>query len=170
MAAPNQTDLPTGPWVNICPGCVINSTSTTTSYQSSTVLDRGTRYFWQVKAQGSSGEPGTWSGQWSFTTDPTLPPPAIYNPVNGATNTPTTPSFSWSSVSGATSYRIMAATSQAALPSGPFETTCTGCVINATVATTSMQVPWPSTRFIIGKSEQKEAQEATGPPNRNLLP
>ena len=137
MAAPNQTDLPAGPWVNVCPGCVINATSTTPSYQSATVLDRGTRYFWQVKAQGSSGQPGTWSEPWGFTTDPTLPPPAIYNPVNGGTNVPTTPSFGWSSVPGATSYPIMAATSQAALPSGPFGTSCSGCVINATSTTTS---------------------------------
>ena len=41
-------------------------------------------------------------------------------------------SFHWSSVPGATFYRIMVATSAGALPGSADEDTCAGCVINAT--------------------------------------
>ena len=135
MAAVNQTDLPVGPSVNLCPGCVIDSTSTATSFTPAMALARGTRYFWQVKAQGSSGQPGIWSEQRSFLTDPTLPPPALASPANGVTNVALSPTFTWSSVSGATSYRLMAAPNQAALPGDLLVNDCSGCVINSTSTT-----------------------------------
>ena len=137
MVAANQTDLPLGPWVDVCTKCVINATSATTSFTAPSQLASGTSYFWQVKVQGPSGEPGTWSQQAGFATDPTFPAPGSSIPATGTENVPTQPTFTWSSVPGATSYRIMVATSQEALPSDPLSTTCPDCVINATSGTNS---------------------------------
>jgi pimeloyl-ACP methyl ester carboxylesterase len=62
---------------------------------------------WRVRGVNSSG-PGQWSTAWSFNVRETSsPPPApmLLNPTNGATlNVGTTYSFTWASVSGATSY------------------------------------------------------------------
>ncbi len=137
MVATDQGALPVGPWVNLCSACVINATSKSNSFTPTTALALGTLYYWQVKAEGSSGQPGTWSLQRSFTTDSTLPQPILSAPVNNAKGVPTRPAFSWSVVPGATGYRIMAATSQAALPTDPQATACSGCVINASSTTTS---------------------------------
>ncbi len=62
-----------------------------------------------------------------------LAPPALQTPLNGATNVSTTPTFTWSAVSGANSgYRILVATSSGALPSDPTASVCGGCIINTT--------------------------------------
>src|SRR5207249_4851432 len=66
-----------------------------------------------------------------------LPAPSLFSPPGGATGVSTTVTFSWSTVMGATSYRIMVATSPAALPTSPDATACSACVINATPTTTS---------------------------------
>ena len=64
-----------------------------------------------------------------------LPSPSLTSPPNGSGNQSTTPTFIWSAVTGATSYRIMVATSPAALPTDPNATTCVAsCVIEATPA------------------------------------
>ncbi|HWP59715.1 MAG TPA: S8 family peptidase, partial [Candidatus Acidoferrales bacterium] len=137
MVATSQAALPVGPWVNICSGCAINTTSTSTSFTPTAPLNRGALYYWQVKAHGSSGQPGTWSTQWSFTTDPILQAPTLSAPANNATAVSTKPTFTWSAVSGAGGYRIMVALSQAALPTDPLATECAGCVINASTSGTS---------------------------------
>lgn len=137
MVATNQAALPIGPWMNACSGCVINTSSTITSFTPATTLNRGTLYYWQVKAEGNSGQPGTWSEQRSFTTDPTLAAPTLFSPANGATGVATDPTFGWATVTGATSYRIMVATSLAALPGDPLATSCLACVINETSSNTS---------------------------------
>src|SRR6476660_5335162 len=66
-----------------------------------------------------------------------LPAPSLSSPSNGATNQSTAPTFSWSPVTGASSYRIMVATSASALPTNVDADTCAGCVINATPQGTS---------------------------------
>jgi len=59
-----------------------------------------------------------------------LPPPNLISPENNAPNVSTTPTFSWSAVTGANlGYRIAVATSSAALPTDPAATTCSQCVI-----------------------------------------
>ncbi len=60
-----------------------------------------------------------------------LPASTPLSPANGATGVSTTPAFSWTAVSGASSYRILVATSPAALPTDPTVATC-DCVINDT--------------------------------------
>jgi len=134
MIATDQTVLPRGPWVGKCSGCLVNTTTTGTSYTHTSALSRGITYYWQVKAEGNSGQPGAWSEQWSFTTDPTLPPPTLTAPAANATGVGTKPTFSWYGVvMGTSGFRIMVATSEAALPSEPSATTCPACVINTTV-------------------------------------
>ncbi|MDB6124717.1 MAG: hypothetical protein JWQ71_3710 [Pedosphaera sp.] len=68
----------------------------------------------------------------------TLSAPTLTAPANGATGLSTTPSFTWSAISGATGYRIMVASSAADLPtSASASTGGASLVINATSATTS---------------------------------
>jgi hypothetical protein len=67
-----------------------------------------------------------------------LPTPTLRSPANGGTGQSRTPSFAWSAVPGATSYRIIVATSAPDLPSDP--TSGTGgpsVLINATTTDAS---------------------------------
>jgi hypothetical protein len=64
----------------------------------------GNTYYWHVKARSSGGESG-WSSTWSVTIRPV--PPAAFNkisPADGAANQSTSPTLSWGTSSGATSY------------------------------------------------------------------
>jgi len=61
-----------------------------------------------------------------------LQAPALSTPFNGSTGQSTTPYFSWSPVSGATSYRILVGTSYSGLPTDPTATGGTGVVFNDT--------------------------------------
>ena len=65
-----------------------------------------------------------------------LPPPSSLTPSNGATNQSTTPHFNWAAVTGASSYRILVATSAAALPTNAWVDTCS-CVFDDTPTGTS---------------------------------
>ncbi|MFY8000438.1 MAG: CUB domain-containing protein [Candidatus Kapaibacteriota bacterium] len=59
-----------------------------------TPLANNTRYYWRVRAFGST----EWSATWSFTTAPasTAPTiPTLTTPVNGATNVALQPDFTW---------------------------------------------------------------------------
>ncbi len=59
-----------------------------------------------------------------------LPAPNLSNPANGATGVSTTPTYSWSAVSGVTAgYYLAVATSSATLPTDPTASTGPGCVI-----------------------------------------
>lgn len=101
-----------------------------------TGLNSGTTYYFRAWAKNSVG----W-GQGSvlsFTTGTTLlPAPNLSSPSNGASNVSTTPTFTWSVVSGATSYRILVGTSLSGLPTDPTADTGSGLVINATPTGTS---------------------------------
>ena len=64
-----------------------------------------------------------------------LASPSLSAPANGASGQGTLPTFSWTNVSGNVGYRLMVATSQAALPRNPALGSCASCVINAAVGT-----------------------------------
>ena len=66
-----------------------------------------------------------------------LPPPTLYSPYNGETVSSTTPTFSWSSVSGANKYWLIVATSLSALPTDPKATSAPYAVISKNVTSTS---------------------------------
>ncbi|MHB0935375.1 MAG: fibronectin type III domain-containing protein [Armatimonadota bacterium] len=78
-------------------------------------LIAGTPYFWRVRAVSAGGVDGVWSPVWAFTTQPIdLPPtaPTLLAPANQATDVSVTPALSWTSVLGATSYRVQVGTDE----------------------------------------------------------
>src|SRR5207237_948207 len=75
-------------------------------------------------------------GPIRVTVSANLSAPTLLSPSNGATNVSVPVNFSWTAVIGASSYRIMIATSAAALPTDPTSSTCS-CVINDTPASNS---------------------------------
>jgi large repetitive protein len=72
-------------------------------------LDVSSRYHWKVVARSDSN--GTTSSpRWTFTTLITVPAvPQLVTPVSGATNMPTTVTFTWGAAIGANSYRLQIA-------------------------------------------------------------
>jgi len=73
-------------------------------YQLITPLAPNTTYFWRVQAINGIGQPGAWSSAWSFRT--AILPPNLQAPGNGVLLDNKRPSFTWNSVSGATSYTL----------------------------------------------------------------
>ena len=96
---------------------------------------------------------GSWSGNtWttgainanctvSFSFLALLSAPSLSSPASGATGISTTPTFSWSSVTGANRYWLTVATSSSALPTNPSATTCPSCVITGSTGGTSHTLP-----------------------------
>jgi photosystem II stability/assembly factor-like uncharacterized protein len=83
---------------------------------------------------------------FSWGGDRNLPAPILQTPANGAAQQSTTPTFSWTAVSGATNgYRIMVAADPSFLPTNPAVSTCPNCAINYPAAgqtlTTSSYTP-----------------------------
>lgn len=71
-----------------------------------------------------------------------LSAPTLSAPANGGTGQSTTPTFSWSGITGASSYRIMVATNAADLPTDPTaDTGGASVIINATTTNTSLLSP-----------------------------
>jgi uncharacterized repeat protein (TIGR02543 family) len=109
-----------------------------------TGLVANTTIYYRVVAKNSNGL--TKGGILQFTTPPVataiLPAPSLLTPTQYAFDQLTTPSFSWSAVTGATSYRIMVSTDPTALPTDPASATCPGCVVNiATSDSTPAYIP-----------------------------
>ena len=79
-------------------------------------LANSTTYYWRVNATNSAGT-SAWSSVYSFSTAATAPvapaAPILAAPANGATDVPTTPSLSWNSSTGASSYRLQISASPA---------------------------------------------------------
>ena len=75
----------------------------------------------------------------TFTVNPViLPAPTPETPANGSTGQPFVPFFSWSSVSKATSYRVLVATDAGSLPTDPLATNGgAGIVLDAVAPTTN---------------------------------
>ena len=112
---------------------LLSSTTTSLTIPSG-YLQNGVKYRWDMQASNSAGQ-SSWSAPLYFTvnsgTQP-LPAPTLLSPSNGATNQSTTPTFSWTNVSGNTGYKIMVATSSSALPTDPSVGTCSACTFTAT--------------------------------------
>ncbi len=69
-----------------------------------------------------------------------LPAPTLTSPANGVTGQSTHPTFSWNAVSGASTYRLLIATSPGSLPSGSNDPVGS-FVVNQTTSATSLQSP-----------------------------
>ncbi len=70
-----------------------------------------------------------------------LSAPSLSSPTSGATGISTTPTFSWSSVTGANRYWLTVATTSSALPTNPSVTSCPSCVITGSTGGTSHTLP-----------------------------
>ena len=86
-----------------------DSTLTATSKQIGP-LENSKTYFWRVKAKNSAGA-SAWSSVRNFTTQGVPPAaPTLVFPANGATSQPLTLILQWNASTGATTYRLQAAT------------------------------------------------------------
>ena len=90
---------------------IFNNTGIISTSCQVTGLSSGTTYYWRVQAVNEFG-----TGNWpdppprQFTTCSIPAVPTLSSPTNGATNIPTTPTLSWNSSTGATSYRLQVST------------------------------------------------------------
>jgi len=108
--------------------------------------------------------PGTYTGYWRMNNPsgiffgdqvsaqivvPTnlLSPPILSGPSDGATGVSTTPTFSWSSVTGANRYWLIVSTSLSDLPTDPNATSCPGCVTNGLSGNTGSTTYTPPNPF-----------------------
>ena len=132
---------PTNALGNVTPKQPIASGSTLLPVAASiSGLSSNSTYYFRIDASNSAG---TSTGNiLPLTTLSTLPAPVLLTPQNAATNVSTAPLFSWTAVSNATSYRIMVATTSAALPRDPTLSTCgAGCLIDVTPIGTTYTPP-----------------------------
>src|SRR5581483_4812500 len=132
--------LPTDPNASSC-SCVVSKNVSGTSYTLPSALNSGTTYYWEVQGfvlnGNTPGQQGQFSAHRSFTTaNSLLPPPSLNSPGNGESGVSTTPTFSWSAVSGANTYWLTVATSDGALPSDVNASSCS-CVVSKNVSGTS---------------------------------
>ena len=141
MVAQDVSALPTDPTDGNCDRCLLdivpNAATPTTYTPPAGLLTSGTTYYWQVHAR-SPVNFGAWTAPTSITTQSAIPTTLLSAPVqtapaNGDTGQTTMPTLSWTPVTGATSYRIMIATTAAALTTDPTSADCPSCVTNAVV-------------------------------------
>lgn len=73
-------------------------------------LVNNTPYYWRVSASNSSGT-SLYSTIWSFTTIVAAPPaPTLSSPANNATSVSSSPTLTWNTSTGASSYRVQVST------------------------------------------------------------
>ena len=151
--ATSSSTLPTDPNASSCPSCVISCNVSTTNHTApscslgfSATLSANTTYFWRVQGYNPNVTPiqqGQYSGIFSFTTaGPTLlPAPTLTSPSNAVSGVSTTPSFNWSTASGANRYWLTVATSSSMLPTDPNATSCPACIISGNSDGLTYSVP-----------------------------
>jgi pimeloyl-ACP methyl ester carboxylesterase len=142
------------PTATTCTGCIVrevNSGSTSQyQFQASEALGNGTTYYWMVRAGSDTAGGSPHSSIRSFTTVAgSLPAPDLLNPSNGAAGVSITPLLDWSTVSGATKYRLFVSTSQSTLESlSPTATTCTGCIVREVNSGSTSQYQFQATEAL----------------------
>jgi hypothetical protein len=87
------------------------SNLTNTNYTLTTSLANNTTYYWKVNATNAGGT-SVWSNVQSFVTIVAVPAiTTLISPIDGATALSTTPTFTWNTSAGATSYILQISTS-----------------------------------------------------------
>ena len=88
-----------------------NQTGVASTSTSVTSLNNNTKYYWRVDATNTGGT-SAWSSVWNFTTVALAAPgvPVLTSPTTNAVNQPTTLTFTWGAVTGATSYSAQVST------------------------------------------------------------
>ena len=145
MISENRFDLPAYSNASKCLSCTFNITVSKPELTiPASALKSGTTYYWQVKAR-SFDQVSLWSPVMTFTTAPLptvlLSPPVQSTPVNSASGETITPNFSWSEVSGASSYRVEVADHPSKLTDTPYDPVCSTCVVNDTTYFTNYVPP-----------------------------
>jgi hypothetical protein len=168
MLATSPTDLSTNPATTTCSACTIVDTTkaSANSYTPAAALAAGV-YFWAVQAIEPTSSTGlaAWSEISSFTTaGATLAAPTLTAPANGATAVSVTPTFSWTSVTGSTGYRILIAPTASLLPTSPAVGTCGSCAAGATTTGTSYT---PSATSLVGGTTYYWEVQALAPSGQN---
>jgi len=91
-------------------GIVVNDTTIVDTTRQVPGLAYVTRYFWHVSAKNAGGV-SAFSSVYVFTTSAAGPPaPTLTSPANLASAQPTTVTFNWGAVTGATEYHFQLAT------------------------------------------------------------
>ncbi|MHB1050334.1 MAG: ice-binding family protein [Bacteroidota bacterium] len=101
--------------VSLDPGfvtTVFNDSTITNTSQVVSGLSIGTKYYWRVNSKIAGGS-SAYSDVWSFTTITVPLPPVLILPAASATNVSTAPNLSWSTSTGANTYRLQVSTSSA---------------------------------------------------------
>jgi hypothetical protein len=112
------------------PSTAVGTSGTVSLTQQVSGLSASKPHYFRVAASNGSG---TSKGTiLSFVTLalPNLGIPELTAPANGSTSVVLNPILRWSSISGASVYRVMVATSESALPRNANASTCSGCIIN----------------------------------------
>ncbi len=85
-------------------GVIRDMEVSSTSFTPTTALTPGHRYLWTVRGIGANGKPGTWAAHRTFSI--TVGKPELVAPASAGSTLDTTPTFSWTAVTGATLYDI----------------------------------------------------------------
>jgi uncharacterized protein (TIGR02145 family) len=95
---------------NFTGGLVFDQSGITGTNRQVSGLSEGTTYYWRVNATGPGGTSG-WSDDRYFTTSVSPPvPPTLSSPSDGSIGVSTSPTLSWNSVNGASSYGLQVST------------------------------------------------------------
>jgi transposase-like protein len=87
-----------------------DSTLTGTSRQVGP-LSNNTIFYWRTRAKNAGGW-SNWSETWGFATGSTAPlPPTLSDPPNNSVNQPLSPTLTWNSTLGVTSYHLQVSSS-----------------------------------------------------------
>jgi trimeric autotransporter adhesin len=117
-----------------------SGTGTISAYAAITGLESNTTYYYRIDATNATGT-SYGPSIVPFSTLTTLPAPVLASPASGGSNISVSPTFSWSAVGGAASYRLIVATTPGALPSDPTSSSCgAGCILDVTPIGTSYSV------------------------------
>ena len=102
---------------------VLSQAGITGASKAATGLGNNTTYYWWTNATNSIGT-SLWSSVWSFTTG--FGAPTLAAPSNGSTGQSISPTLSWNTVTGATSYNVLVSTSTSFTTTIANQTSLTG--------------------------------------------
>jgi len=102
---------------------VVSQTGIAGTSRAVSGLGSNTTYYWWVNGTNSLGT-GAWSSVWSFTTG--FGAPTLAAPSNGSTGQSISPTLSWNTVTGATSYNVLVSTSTSFTTTIANQTSLTG--------------------------------------------
>ena len=139
----------------------------------SQALTPGHSYTWYIGAESTNGAAVAWSGPQGFSLDPLTPPPMQMSPIDNITLGPSsgydTPTFSWSSVTGAARYYLYVADNLTPLQPSIVNSSVNG--LTFTPGPSQALTPGHSYTWYIGaESTNGDAVAWSGPQGFTLAP